>query len=69
MKPAAVSIGALYGMYESGHGKGLERAIEVEDRMYEAKVETGELEPNEHKRAVTSEAATTAETEAATENN
>jgi succinate dehydrogenase / fumarate reductase cytochrome b subunit len=65
---AAVSIGALYGMYESGHGKGLERAIEVEDRMYEAKVETGELEPNEHKRAAT-EAAATAETAAATENN
>jgi succinate dehydrogenase / fumarate reductase cytochrome b subunit len=49
---AAVSMGALYGMYQSGHGPGLEKAIEVENRMYKSKVETGEIEPNEHKRAV-----------------
>ncbi len=48
---AAVTIGALYGMYKSGNGPGLEKALEVEDRMYKAKVETGEIEPNEHKRA------------------
>jgi succinate dehydrogenase / fumarate reductase cytochrome b subunit len=49
---AAVTAGALYGMYQSGHGAGLEKAIEVEDRMYESRIETGEIEPNEHKRAV-----------------
>jgi succinate dehydrogenase / fumarate reductase cytochrome b subunit len=56
---ALVTVGALYGMYESGHGKGLEKAVEVENRMYEAKVETGEIEPNEHKRAVHETAAPT----------
>jgi succinate dehydrogenase / fumarate reductase cytochrome b subunit len=47
---AAVSIGALYGMWNAGHGEALDRAIEVEDRMYEHKVEAGEIEPSEHKR-------------------
>ena len=32
---ALVTVGALYGMYESGNGPGLEKAVEVEDRMYE----------------------------------
>jgi len=47
---AAVSMGALYGMYQSGHGTGLDKAIEVENRMYTSRIESGELEPNEHKR-------------------
>ena len=55
-----MSIGALYGMYKSGHGTGLEKAVEIENRMYESKIESGEIEPNEHKRAVH-------ETEASTE--
>ena len=29
----------------------LQHAIEVEDRMYESRIKTGELEPNEHKRS------------------
>jgi succinate dehydrogenase / fumarate reductase cytochrome b subunit len=57
---AAVTVGALYGMVKSGNGAGLEKAIAVEDRMYKAKVETGEIEPNVHKRAVP-ETATSAE--------
>ena len=36
----------------------LEKAVEVENRMYEHRVEAGELEPNEHKRAVHETAAT-----------
>lgn len=50
---AAVSMGALYGMYQSGHGTGLEKALEIENRMYQHKIETGDVEPDEHKRAVT----------------
>ena len=49
---AAVTIGALYGMVKSGNGPGLGKAREVENRMYEHRIETGEIEPNEHKRAV-----------------
>ena len=49
---ALVTLGALYGMYESGRGPGLEKAVEVENRMYESRIESGEIEPNDHKRAV-----------------
>ena len=49
---AAVSMGALYGMWKTGRGEGLQKAIEVENRMYKSRVETGEIEPDEHKRAV-----------------
>jgi succinate dehydrogenase / fumarate reductase cytochrome b subunit len=48
---AIVSMSALYGMWNVGHGEALEHAIEVEERMYNSRVETGELEPNPHKRA------------------
>lgn len=54
---AAMSMGALYGMYQSGRGAGLEKALEVENRMYERRVEAGEIEPNEEKRAVQETAA------------
>ena len=50
---AIVSMGALFGMRAEGSGKALQQAIEVEDQMYESKIESGELEPNEHKRAMT----------------
>jgi succinate dehydrogenase cytochrome b subunit len=49
---AVVSMGALYGMWRVGHGQELSEAIEVENRMYEHRVEAG-MEPNEHKRSVT----------------
>ena len=49
---AAVSMGALYGMWNAGRGEGLEKAVEIENRMYDHKVDTGEIEPNAHKRAV-----------------
>ena len=57
---ALVTIGALFGMYQSGHGTGLEKAVEVENRMYESRIESGEIEPNDHKRAVHETAASTA---------
>lgn len=47
---ALVTISALYGMRESGREPGLDRAIEIEDKMYQSRIETGEIEPNEHKR-------------------
>jgi len=48
---ALVSLGAIYGMYQTGHGAGLEKAVEAEDHMYKNRIESGEIEPNEHKRA------------------
>jgi succinate dehydrogenase / fumarate reductase cytochrome b subunit len=57
---AVVSMSALYGMWKTGRGEELQRAIDVENRMYESRVQTGELEPDEHKRSTTSETAATA---------
>lgn len=48
---AVVSMGALFGMREVGADEAREAAIKVEDRMYEAKIESGELKPNKHKRS------------------
>lgn len=48
---AVVSMGALYGMWHTGHGQALEEAVQVEDRMYEHRIEAGQIKPNEHKRA------------------
>jgi len=47
----AVSMGALFGMRASGDGTALEEAIAAEDQMYNSKIESGELQPNEHKRS------------------
>ncbi len=47
---AVVSMGALFGMRSSGAGEGLEKARQAEEKMYQSKVESGELVPNEHKR-------------------
>lgn len=55
---AAVGLGALGGMQDYGQGEQFEQAREVEDRMYREKVESGELAPDEHKRASKSEAGT-----------
>lgn len=59
---ALVTAGALFGMRQAGRPPELEQAIEVEDKMYESRIETGEIEPNEHKRS-----ATETETESAPE--
>jgi succinate dehydrogenase / fumarate reductase, cytochrome b subunit len=48
---AIVGVGALFGMRQYGAGEKLTEARAAEDKMYEAKLESGELEPNEHKRA------------------
>ncbi|MEM8946691.1 MAG: succinate dehydrogenase cytochrome b558 subunit [Planctomycetota bacterium] len=47
---AVVSMGALVGMRSTGAGEALDQAIAVEDQMYQAKIDSGELKPNEHKR-------------------
>jgi succinate dehydrogenase / fumarate reductase, cytochrome b subunit len=46
-----VGVAALYGMWKTGRDSELQQAVEIEDRMYQHKIETGELEPNEHKRS------------------
>jgi succinate dehydrogenase / fumarate reductase cytochrome b subunit len=48
---AAVSMGALFGMRASGVGEGLQQAIQAEDQMYQSKTQSGEVQPNEHKRS------------------
>ena len=48
---AIVGVGALFGMRAEGSGEKLIEARQTEDKMYESKIESGELEPNEHKRA------------------
>ncbi len=47
---AVAGVGALYGMWAVGHGEQLQQAVQVEDRMYQHKTESGELAPNDHKR-------------------
>jgi len=48
---AAAGVGGLFGMRDAGEGEQLQQAIQVEDRMYQHRVEAGELQPNEHKRS------------------
>lgn len=46
-----ISMGALLGMRNTGHGEALEKARRAEDQMYESKTESGEVAANQHKRA------------------
>jgi succinate dehydrogenase / fumarate reductase cytochrome b subunit len=48
---AAVGFGALGGMRAAGSGDAYKKAVEVENRMYESRVQSGELEPDPHKRS------------------
>jgi succinate dehydrogenase / fumarate reductase cytochrome b subunit len=45
-----VSMGALFGMRAEGSGEQLEKAIQAENKMYEAKIASGEIESSPHKR-------------------
>jgi succinate dehydrogenase cytochrome b subunit len=48
---AAVGLGALGGMRAVGSGDAYNKAVELENRMYEGRVQAGELMPDEHKRS------------------
>jgi len=48
---AVVSLAALQGMWASGHGEGLQESLVVEDKQYEAGIDSGRLQANEHKRS------------------
>ena len=48
---AGVAVGALFGIHQQGRGEALEKAIEVENKIYQNMIETGQLRPNEHKRS------------------
>ncbi|MCG8434184.1 MAG: succinate dehydrogenase [Gammaproteobacteria bacterium] len=48
---AAVGLSSLWGMRKVGQGEALEQAISIEERLYQHKVEIGELQPNDHKRS------------------
>jgi succinate dehydrogenase / fumarate reductase cytochrome b subunit len=51
---AIVGLGAIWGMRAVGQGEALKAAKEIEDRMYQHRIETGELVPSEHKRSTQS---------------
>jgi succinate dehydrogenase cytochrome b subunit len=48
---AVVGLSALGGMRAAGSGDEYKKAVDVENRMYESRVQSGEIEPNEHKRS------------------
>lgn len=48
---AVVSMAGLFGMRSHGTGENLEKAKQVENQLYESKIESGEITPNEHKRS------------------
>jgi succinate dehydrogenase / fumarate reductase cytochrome b subunit len=48
---AVVSMGGLFGMRAVGHPDRVDQAKQGEDQMYEFKIESGEVAPNEHKRS------------------
>ena len=48
-----VGLGALGGMRAVGSGEALDEARQVEERMYQHRINAGELAPDEHKRATT----------------
>jgi succinate dehydrogenase / fumarate reductase cytochrome b subunit len=48
---AIVGMSALYGMWSNGRGEALQEARSAEDKIYNAKLGLGEIEPNPEKRA------------------
>ncbi len=52
---AVVGVGALWGMHEVGQGEALNEAVRVEEQMYEAKTQSGEVKRNEEKRSESSQ--------------
>jgi len=47
---AIVGMSALFGMRSQGSGEALQKAREVEDTIYDAKLGLGEINPSPHKR-------------------
>lgn len=48
---AIVGMSALYGMWNNGRGEALQEARSVEDKIYNAKLNSGEIEETPEKRA------------------
>jgi succinate dehydrogenase / fumarate reductase, cytochrome b subunit len=48
---AVVGMSALYGMWSNGRGEALQEARSAEDKIYDAKMSLGEIEPTPEKRA------------------
>ena len=46
----AIGLGALGGMRAVGSGDAYNKAVEIENHMYEGRVKSGELQPDEEKR-------------------
>ena len=47
---AGVSMGGLFGMRAAVQGDGMQEAVEIEEQIYQSRIASGELQPNEHKR-------------------
>jgi succinate dehydrogenase / fumarate reductase, cytochrome b subunit len=48
---AVVGVGGIFGMRQQGQGEKLNEARQVEDRIYQHKIDAGDLAPNAEKRA------------------
>jgi succinate dehydrogenase / fumarate reductase cytochrome b subunit len=48
---AVVSMASLFGMRAVGHPDRVDEAIQAEDQMYNSKINSGEVAPNDHKRS------------------
>ncbi|MEO2048881.1 MAG: succinate dehydrogenase cytochrome b558 subunit [Pirellulales bacterium] len=48
---AVVGLSGLFGMRAAVQGDGLDKAIAIENQIYQKKVEAGAIKPNEHKRS------------------
>jgi hypothetical protein len=46
-----VGLGALGGMRANGSGDAYNKAFDIENKMYESRVQAGELIPDQHKRS------------------
>jgi succinate dehydrogenase / fumarate reductase, cytochrome b subunit len=47
----AIGLGALGGLRAEGSGDEYNKAVEIENKMYEGRVQSGELIPDQHKRS------------------
>ena len=48
---SVVGMSALFGLRAVGHGEAFQETVEVENRIYKAKIESGELQDAPHKRS------------------
>jgi hypothetical protein len=48
---AIVGLSSVWGLRDVARGPELQETITIENKLYEHKIQSGELQPNEHKRS------------------